>query len=100
MNLKTHGVTLITAAALLMPTAMHAQGRHPRYISARTDLRTAQLLARVQEQPNVALNLQAAAREMDAAVKEIDRAAVLDLRRFGGLSYRLAVSLGIPSESK
>jgi hypothetical protein len=78
MNLKTYGVTLIAAAALLAPAAIHAQGRHPRYLSARTDLRTAQLLARVQEQPNVSLNLQAAAREMEAAIKEIDRAAVLD----------------------
>jgi hypothetical protein len=78
MNLKTYGVTLIAAAALLAPAAMHAQGRHPHYLSARTDLRTAQSLARVQEQPNVALNLQAAAREMEAAIKEIDNAAVLD----------------------
>jgi hypothetical protein len=78
MNLKTYGVTLIAAAALLASAAIHAQGRHPRYLSARTDLRTAQLLARVQEQPNVSLNLQAAAREMEAAIKEIDRAAVLD----------------------
>jgi hypothetical protein len=78
MNLKTYGVTLIAAAALLAPAAMHAQGRHPGYLRARTDLRTAQVLARVQEQPNVSLNLQAAAREMDAAIKEIDRAAVLD----------------------
>src|SRR3984885_6438356 len=79
MNLKTYGVTLIAAAALLAPAAIHAQGRHPRYLSARSDLRTAQLLARVQEQPNVHLNLLAADREMGAAIKEIDQAAaVLD----------------------
>jgi hypothetical protein len=71
-------MNLIAAAALLAPAAMYAQGRHPHYLSARTDLRTAQLLARVQEQPNVALNLQAADREIDAAIKEIDHAAVLD----------------------
>ena len=77
MNRTAYGVIVI-AAALLPPAALSAQGRHPRYLSARTDLRTAQRLARVGEQPNVALNLQAAAREMDAAIKEIDRAAVLD----------------------
>jgi hypothetical protein len=78
MNRKTYAVAFI-AAALLEPAAMHAQARHPHYLSARTDLRTAQLLARVQEQqPNVSLSLQAAAREMEGAIKEIDRAAALD----------------------
>ncbi len=77
-NLKRHAMTLIAVTALLAPTAMHAQRRHPRYLSARTDLRTAQLLARVQEQPNVSPNLQASAREMEKAIGEIDRAAVLD----------------------
>jgi len=68
----------MAAASLLAPAAVYAQGRHPHYLSARTDLRTAQLLAKVQEQPNVALSLQAATREMEDAIKEIDRAAVLD----------------------
>jgi hypothetical protein len=82
MNLKTHGMTLIAASiavgALLAPAGMYAQGRHPHYLSARTDLRRAQLFARVREEPNVTRNLEAAAREMEAAIKEIDRAAGLD----------------------
>jgi hypothetical protein len=78
MNLKTYGVALIAAAALLAPAGMYAQGRHPHYLSARTDLRRAQLFARVREEPNVTRNLEAAAREMEAAIKEIDNAAVLD----------------------
>jgi hypothetical protein len=78
MNLKTYGMTLIAAAALLAPAAVYAQGRHPHYLSARTDLRRAQLFARVREEPNVTRNLEAAAREMEAAIKEIDNAAVLD----------------------
>jgi len=78
MNLKTFGMTLIAAAALLAPAAMHAQGRHPRYLHARTDLRTAQLLARVREERNVTRNLEAAAVEIEAAIREIDNAAVLD----------------------
>jgi hypothetical protein len=80
MNLKAYGMTLIAAAALLAPIATQAQGRHPRYLHARTDLRTAQLLARVREEPNVTRNLEAAAREMEAAIGEIDRASVLDRR--------------------
>jgi hypothetical protein len=78
MNLKTFGMTLIAAAALLAPAAMHAQGRHPRYLHARTDLRTAQLLARVREERNVTRNLEAAAVEIEAAIREVDNAAVLD----------------------
>jgi len=78
MNLKTSALTLIAAAALLAPAAMYAQRRHPHYLSARTDLRRAQLFARVREEPNVTRNLEAAAREMEAAIKEIDNAAVLE----------------------
>jgi hypothetical protein len=78
MNLKTFGMTLIAAAALLTPAAMQAQGRHPRYLRARTDLRTAQLLARVREERNVTRNLEAAAVEIEAAIREVDNAAVLD----------------------
>jgi hypothetical protein len=69
---------LIAAAALMAPGGAFAQGRHPHYLSARTDLRRAQLFARVREEPNVTRNLEAAAREIEAAIHEIDNAAVLD----------------------
>jgi hypothetical protein len=78
MDLKRYGMTLIAAVALFAPAATYAQGRHPRYLHARTDLRTAQLLARVREEPNVTRNLTVAAREIEAAIAEVDRAAVLD----------------------
>src|SRR3984885_14883802 len=78
MNLRACGMTLTAAVVLLAPVATHAQGRHPRYLHARTDLRTAQLLARVREEPNVTRNLEAAAREIESAIGEIDRASVLD----------------------
>jgi hypothetical protein len=58
--------------------AANAQGRHPGYLHARSDLRTAQFLMRVPEEPNVARNLRDADRETEAAIHEIDRAAVLD----------------------
>ncbi|HEY1758431.1 MAG TPA: hypothetical protein VGG72_23880 [Bryobacteraceae bacterium] len=78
MNLKAYAMTFVAAAALVAPAAMYAQRRHPHYLSARTDLRRAQLLARVREEPNVSRNLEAAAREIEAAIHEIDNAAVVD----------------------
>jgi hypothetical protein len=80
MNLKIMGMTLLAAAALFAPAAIDAQGRHPRYLHARTDLRTAQFFARVREEPNVTRHLEAAAGEIEAAIREIDRAAVLDAK--------------------
>src|SRR5208283_6000876 len=80
MNLKTLGMTLLAAAALFAPAAIDAQGRHPRYLHARTDLRTAQFFARVREEPNVTRHLEAAVGEIEAAIREIDRAAVLDAK--------------------
>ncbi len=80
MSFKTQGLTLLTAMTLVAPAAMQAQGRHPRYLKARSDLRAAQLFARVREEPNVTRNLEAAAGEMEGAIREIDRAAVLDAR--------------------
>ncbi|HEY6347074.1 MAG TPA: hypothetical protein VIY49_36755 [Bryobacteraceae bacterium] len=76
MNRRIALMSLMTAAALA-PAAMNAQ-RHPRYLRARTDLRTAQLFMRVREEPNVARNLVVADREVEAAIYEIDVAAVLD----------------------
>jgi hypothetical protein len=80
MKLKVLGLTLIAAAAIFAPAAIDAQGRHPRYLHARTDLRSAQFFARVREEPNVTRHLQVAVNEMEAAIREIDHAAVLDAR--------------------
>lgn len=77
MNPKTSRTILIAAAVVLVPAAIYAQV-HPRYLHARTDLRTAQLFTRVREEPNVARNLNAADMEIEAAIREIDRAAVID----------------------
>jgi hypothetical protein len=76
MKLKTLGVMLIVA--VFAPASGHAEGRHPRYLHARTDLRATQLYLRVREEPNVTRNLRAAETEVEAAIREVDRAAVLD----------------------
>jgi hypothetical protein len=71
-------IACAAAALLLVPASGMAQGRHPRYLHARTDLRTAQLFLRVREEPNVTRNFERAAGEVEAAIHEIDNAAVID----------------------
>ena len=77
MKPKRIGLTLLAAAAVLAPALVLAQA-HPHYLNARTYLRTAQMLMRVPERPNVQLTLKPADNELDAAVREIDRAGVVD----------------------
>jgi hypothetical protein len=72
-------VSAIGVAALLATAVtMNAQPHHPRYLHARTDLRTAQMLMRVHDEPNVMRHVDAVHAEIAAAVAEIDRAAVID----------------------
>ncbi len=73
-------VILAAAVALAVSAAAFADtpGRHPHYLRARTDLRTAQLLLRVQDEPNVMRHVRQVDREIDLAVGEIDRASVID----------------------
>src|ERR1700679_3101528 len=97
MKLKVFGMTLIAAAAMLAPAAMHAQGRHPRYLHARTDLRAAQFFARVREEPNVTRHLEAAANEIEAAIREIDRAAVVDAK---DLEDHPRIDTGLPRRDR
>ena len=80
MNLRTLALTLIGLAAAIAPSAMNADtpGRHPAYLRARSNLRGAQFLLRVREEPNVTRHLVEADHETEAAIGEIDRAAVLD----------------------
>jgi hypothetical protein len=80
MKLKTLRAGLLTLAIVAVPAVMHADepGRHPAYLRARSDLRATQLLLRVREEPNVTRNLRAADEEVEAAIREVDRAAFLD----------------------
>lgn len=93
MHFKALGLTLIAAGLILAPAASQAQGRHPHYLSARTDLRRAQFLLRVREEPNVTRNLKMADDEVEAAVREIDRAAVIDRK---DLDEHPHIDTGIP----
>ena len=80
MNLRTLTLCLVGLAAAIVPAAMNADtpGRHPAYLRARSDLRRAQMLLRVREEPNVTRRLVEADHEVEAAIGEIDRAAVID----------------------
>ncbi len=77
MNRRT-GMFVIGMAVLIAATASAQPGRHPRYLHARTDLRTAQMLTRVHDEPNVMRHLDAVHEQIRLAVEEIDRAAVID----------------------
>jgi len=68
------------AVALLAPSAGRAQYRHPRYLHARSDLRRAQLLMQVPEEPNVMRDMRVASDQIERAIHELDMAARFDRR--------------------
>lgn len=71
----------ITALAALASSAALAEtpGKHPAYLHARSDLAKArQLMNQAGEEGNVAAQLRNAVEEVNQAIGEIDRAAVLD----------------------
>jgi len=68
----------IGMTALLGPVSADTPGRHPRYLHARADLRVAQALLRVHDEPNVMRHIRAVDEEIDRAIHEIDIAAALD----------------------
>ena len=80
MKLRTFALSAIGLIAAIAPTLASADtpGRHPAYLHARSDLRAAQFLMRVGEEPNVTRRLIEADHEVEAAIGEIDHAAVLD----------------------
>jgi hypothetical protein len=80
MNLRSFALTVAAGLLALAPAAMNADtpGRHPAYLRARSDLRAAQFMMHGFEEPNVGRHLRQADHEVEAAIREIDRAAVLD----------------------
>lgn len=81
MNLRSYVWVIVLVAAVAFATVKgfaDTPGRHPHYMHARSDLRAAQWYLNVREEPNVTRNLHAAYEEVEKAVAEIDRAAVVD----------------------
>jgi tetratricopeptide (TPR) repeat protein len=72
-NLK-HATILMALAAILAA----AQGRHPAYLHARSDLRRATLLMRIPDEPNVNRDMAVAVDLTEHAIHELDDAARWD----------------------
>jgi len=72
--------TILALAAMISPSALLAQHRHPHYLTARSDLRRAVLLMRIPDEPNVMRDMQAAASNVERAIHELDVAAAFDRR--------------------
>jgi hypothetical protein len=66
------------ALAVLSPFQLAAQGRHPRYIHARADLRRAVILMRLPDEPNVMRDMREASDMTERAIHELDIAAMFD----------------------
>ena len=71
---------LFLAAMVSAPALMNADtpGRHPAYLHARSDLRRAQMLMRVHDDPDVMRRIHQADFEIDKAIHEMDMAARFD----------------------
>jgi len=72
--------SLLLAVALFVPLGAWAQFRHPRYLSARTDLRRATLLMQIPDEPNVNRDMRVALDQTERAIHELDLAARFDRR--------------------
>lgn len=72
--------TILAAIALaaLAPFELAAQGHHPRYLHARTDLRRSIILMRLPDEPNVMRDMQEASGMVERAIHELDVAAMFD----------------------
>ncbi len=70
----------VMVVLVLLPLLAGADtpGRHPRYLHARSDLQTARWLLRVRDEPNVMREIRRVQADVEQAIREIDRAAVLD----------------------
>lgn len=69
---------LFTAAIGASIARADIPGNHPHYLHARSDLRKAEQLLQLPDEANVKREENAAARDVHAAIAEIDRASVLD----------------------
>jgi hypothetical protein len=84
--MKTRTQRSVTAAVALAAFVLFGvsgaladtRGEHPHYLHARSDLAKARQLLKSGDEPNVRQQLENATNEVNQAIGEIDRAAVLD----------------------
>jgi len=74
------GILTALLATAIAPSIARADipGNHPHYLHARSDLRKAEQLLQLPDEANVKREEAVAAREVHAAIAEIDRASILD----------------------
>lgn len=75
---KNAPILMALAATGLAPFAAHAQFRHPAYLHARSDLRRANLLMGIPDEPNVNRDMAAAIDFTERVIHELDAAARWD----------------------
>ena len=83
LTLKFGAISLLTALASVATIGQSIAradipGAHPYYLHARSDLRKAESILQLPDERNVKQEEAIAAREVYAAIREIDRASVLD----------------------
>ena len=79
MNFPSRTALLVAVSiATLLPSDLAAQGRHPRYLHARSDLRRATRLMLIPDEPNVMRDMQAAADRVGRAIRELPHVLVYD----------------------
>ena len=79
MKLDRLAVVLVATCALSASSVAFAQtATHPHYIHARSDLAKARQLMQLPDEANVQAELRNAVNELNKAIGEIDRAAVID----------------------
>jgi tetratricopeptide (TPR) repeat protein len=66
---------------LMMPMLAQTPGPHPAYLRARSDLRVAEHIMLVRDEPNVMRDLAAAAERVREAIRLLDEAAVIDRKQ-------------------
>ena len=71
-------IVALGAAAFAIPVLADTPGPHPFYLHARTDLRVAERMLNVRDEPNVMNDLRAAAVRVNQAISLLDQAAVID----------------------
>jgi hypothetical protein len=74
------GLSLFLAPGIVTKAMADTPGHHPHYIHARGDLQEARSFLRGPLEPNVQANLQAADGEIEAAIRELNRAAWADAK--------------------
>jgi hypothetical protein len=71
----------VASIALTVPMLAQVPGPHPSYLRARSDLRVAEHIMMIRDEPNVMRDLAAATERVREAIRLLDEAAVIDRKQ-------------------